>query len=187
MTTSNEQLARLAQDGCTSSRQQLIVQNQPLAIGIAGRYSNRRNNDDIFAAAMLGLTIAANTYKVDSGAKFSTYAHACITNEVFYALRRERSSVDRTQQLRQLTTPGMLMVNADAEDPIDTINVLELLQSAGLTATERRVIDGRFGLGCQRMTLEQLSNEMGLSTQRVQQIEKRVLVRLHQHATKGAA
>lgn len=174
--TTNEQLARQAIAGCQASRDLLVTRNMPLAIGIASRHTNPRNNDDIVAAATLGLVIAANTYNPDAGAMFSSYAHACISNEVFYTLRRDQSQQRRKQRLRDLSTPEMHVANDDPNERVAMVRAL--LDAEQLTPLERRVIEARYGIGCDRLTLMQLAAELGYSSQRVQQIEMTILKRL---------
>lgn len=178
-TLTNEQLATQAIAGCRASRDLLIERNKPLAIGIASRYMNRRNNDDMIANAIVGLVIAVDTYNPNKGAMFSSYAHTCITNQVFHSMRRERSQTNVRVRLCNATTQSMFVVN-DERDQLDlsSIDVKALLDRADLTPVERRVIEGRYGINGERMTLVQLGEQEGCSHQRVQQMEKQILSRL---------
>jgi hypothetical protein len=49
---------------------------------------------------------------------------------------------------------------------------------AQLSAREREIVCGRFGIGTQRRTLGELAGELGLSTERVRQIEQASLGKL---------
>jgi RNA polymerase primary sigma factor len=54
---------------------------------------------------------------------------------------------------------------------------------AGLTERERTILRGRFGIGCREQTLRELAEELGVSAERVRQIEQRALGKLHDAVT----
>ena len=69
----------------------------------------------------------------------------------------------------------------DAEQwPIDVSMVRRLLQL--LSARERRVVTARFGLDSPERTLRELGVELGISAERVRQIEERALNSMYQAA-----
>jgi RNA polymerase sigma factor (sigma-70 family) len=69
--------------------------------------------------------------------------------------------------------------------PIDVSMLRSLLQV--LSARERRVVTARFAVGCTQRTLRELGVELGISAERVRQIEVRALDRLHQTAVYGTS
>ena len=54
-----------------------------------------------------------------------------------------------------------------------------------LSARERRVVTARFGVDVPGRTLRELGAELGISAERVRQIEERALDRLYQAVTRG--
>jgi RNA polymerase primary sigma factor len=72
-----------------------------------------------------------------------------------------------------------------AQWPIDVSMLRSLLQV--LSPRERRVVMARFAVDCTARTLRQLGVELGISAERVRQIEVRALDRLHQTAVCGTS
>jgi len=80
-------------------------------------------------------------------------------------------------------TLGDLLADPQAEAAFERVphrieieHVLQLLE--GLSERERAILHGRFGLGCAELTLRELAERLGVSAERVRQIEERALSRL---------
>jgi RNA polymerase primary sigma factor len=79
------------------------------------------------------------------------------------------------------------IVDASAEDPTQSTDRIELQHEvekalAGLTPKEQKVLRMRFGFGGRELsTLEEIGGRMGVSRERVRQIEARALKTLHRH------
>jgi RNA polymerase primary sigma factor len=81
------------------------------------------------------------------------------------------------------TTLGDMIVDARADDDYDRVfrrAEIEQLRSLPecLTARERRILDARFGVGCGQQTLQEIGRGLGLSAERVRQLEQRALEKL---------
>ena len=80
------------------------------------------------------------------------------------------------------------LADEDAADPVEAIEYGELGLQLGrklavLPARERGIIDARFGLsGADPLTLQEIGDRMGLSRERVRQLESRALARLREEA-----
>ena len=59
---------------------------------------------------------------------------------------------------------------------LEVERTLRLLE--GLSERERTILHGRFGLDCAELTLRELAERLGVSAERVRQIEERALSRL---------
>ena len=83
---------------------------------------------------------------------------------------------------------GDLFADRSAVDPADeadeTLQRLEVRRAVeGLQEPDRRVLELRFGFTGEQWTLEAIGKELGLTRERVRQIESRALTRL-QHQLK---
>lgn len=76
----------------TKEQEALVTENMRLAYYIARRkYRNCGvGMEDIEGTALLALVKAAKTFNPEKGISFSTYAGACINNEILLELRRKR-------------------------------------------------------------------------------------------------
>ena len=83
----------------------------------------------------------------------------------------------------QLADPSAEEAFDTEQWPIDVTMLRPLLQV--LSARERRVVMARFGVDVPGRTLRELGAELGISAERVRQIEERALDRLYQAVTRG--
>jgi RNA polymerase sigma factor (sigma-70 family) len=89
-------------------------------------------------------------------------------------------------------TFGDMLADPEAEDAFERVprrlevqQVLRLL--GGLSRREQTILHGRFGLDCPERTLRELAETLGVSAERVRQIEERALSRLRDAADAEAA
>jgi RNA polymerase primary sigma factor len=81
------------------------------------------------------------------------------------------------------TTLGDMIADARADDDYDRVfrrAEIEQLRSLPecLTSRERGILDARFGVGCHEQTLQEIGRGLGLSAERVRQLEQRALEKL---------
>ncbi|MBI4101167.1 hypothetical protein HY441_01680 [Candidatus Microgenomates bacterium] len=75
--------------------------------------------------------------------------------------------------MAKTTTANKLDVRKTVQDVLETIE----------KERERRIISGRFGLNGRKETLEEIGNQLGITRERVRQIEKQVVNRLSELKT----
>ena len=69
--------------GDEDARQKLILHNLRLVAHIVRKYySTSKNQDDLVSIGTIGLVKAVDSYNIDTGARFATYAAKCIQNEI---------------------------------------------------------------------------------------------------------
>jgi RNA polymerase primary sigma factor len=88
------------------------------------------------------------------------------------------------------STFGDLLVDPRGEDAYDRVPRRVTAESlrgavAGLSERERAILAGRFGFGGPERTLREIGDELGVSAERVRQIEQRALDRLRAVAELG--
>ena len=77
--------------------------------------------EDIFQIACVGLTKAFSSYDDEKGTKFTTYAMACMTNEVRGMLRRDAA---KCRSGNQLVSCDAAPTNKDGKDMGDYLGIL---------------------------------------------------------------
>ena len=172
-------------DEAAAARDSIVRANLRLVVANAGKYCSAGYGfEELFSDGVLSLMEAIEKFDYSRGFRFSTYATHCIRRS-FYR-RIERHQKDRRRFLP--TAPEILHSTPDRDAPDDNQTALDqalvgrLLQRFNdcLSERERRIIEGRFGLGDQSrpLTLVELSEELGICKERVRQIEHRSIEKL---------
>jgi RNA polymerase sigma factor (sigma-70 family) len=170
-------------EGIRSSEGIIFAANVGLVYSCMGRY--KVGNDDNFnSEGSFALLRSMRSFNYLRGFRFSTYA----CNAVFRALsrfslsenrRRSRIIEYRDNQLCSATEVDQRISVAKNHEIIDEKLQLEKLILKELTGTEQKVIHDRFLLE-RKKTLKQLGRIIGVSKERVRQIELRALRKLRQ-------
>ena len=70
-------------EGNEDARQKLILHNLRLVAHIVRKYySTNQNQDDLVSIGTIGLVKAVDSFNIDNGARFATYAAKCIQNAI---------------------------------------------------------------------------------------------------------
>ncbi|MCA9803935.1 MAG: sigma-70 family RNA polymerase sigma factor [Cyanobacteria bacterium HKST-UBA02] len=166
------------------ARERFVLANLRLVVGIAKRYSGRGLSlEELIQEGNVGLLKAVDRFEPDRGNRFSTYAVWWIRQQIVGALKsknRTRStSIDLNTEEGPLDIPDPF-----APDPQDVAeqtlsrHVLARLVS-NLPPRERDVISLLYGIGGKKpLDHETAARLLGMSRQRLSQIEKRALVKL---------
>ena len=82
-----------ARDGDEKARQRLITHNLRLVSHIVRKYySTAKNPEDLVSIGTVGLVKAVDSFRVENGAKFATYAAKCIQNEILMFFRAQKKT-----------------------------------------------------------------------------------------------
>lgn len=77
--------------GDDEARNILIERNLRLVAHVAKKYSNSKvEQDDLISIGTIGLIKGINSFKVEKGARLSTYVSRCIDNEILMYLRANK-------------------------------------------------------------------------------------------------
>ncbi len=181
--------------GDDKARGELIVHNLRLVSHIVRKYySTAKNQDDLVSVGTIGLVKAVDSFKVENGARFATYASRCIQNEILMYFRSQKKlanevsineTIDVDRDGNPLTYIDVISVTDTTDEDIDrfmqTKRALELLDTV-LTERERRVIVMRFGLGGRRaLTQKEVAEQLGISRSYVSRIENTALSKLREN------
>lgn len=155
-------------------REYVVQQNLGLVYSMMSRFNTRLiDEDDLLSDAMLGLTRAVDRFNPWRGYRFSTYACNVIVRALMRRGKRERN--------RRRLFPVQFDVSfeqpANAPDTDSELFVERLSQVLGsnvgqLSDLESRVLSQRFTSQRQdRMTFQEIGDAVGLSKERVRQIQ----------------
>jgi RNA polymerase primary sigma factor len=164
----------------TEVRKQIIASNLRLVVSIAKRYVDARaqNLFELISDANYSLMLAAEKFDFARGNKFSTYASWDIMKNFHRTI-----PLENTRRSRFQTGQDELERPDEHEEPsqatVDGHKKAIKKMLARLDVRERMVIVGRFGLyDNSRQTLEAIGKELGVTKERVRQLETRAMEKL---------
>ena len=181
-----ERLFYAAKDGDKRSRELLIEHNLRLVAHIVKKYfSSAKNQDDRVSIGSVGLIKAIDSFNVENGAKFATYASKCVQNEILMYFRAQKKlscevsineTIDTDKDGNPLTFSDIICTEDtivdDIESKIYSKKAIEIIKTA-LTPRERRIIVLRYGLNNRNpMTHRQIAETLNISRSYVSRIEK---------------
>lgn len=179
-------------DGNAQAREQLILHNLRLVSHIVRKYYGAaRDPDDLTSIGTVGLIKAVDTFRVENGARFATYAAKCIQNEILMHFRSQKKlgceislgeTIDMDRDGNPLTYIDVICADEDvAEETVRKVmtdQMLELLQTQ-LTERERQILILRYGLGgAPAQAQREVAERLGISRSYVSRIEKGALEKL---------
>ncbi|MEW4566751.1 sigma-70 family RNA polymerase sigma factor [Tautonia sp. JC769] len=175
------------QDEALAVKNQIIRANLRLVVSIAKRHVGPSNNFfELVSDGNMSLIRAVEKFDYARGNKFSTYASWAIMKNFARTIPEENYRRDR------FVTGHEEMFESAADGRIDEHEYevahrrnVEAVQGmlGRLDDRERRIMISRYGLdGTREMTLEQLGRELGITKERVRQIESRAQEKLRRIA-----
>ncbi len=175
------------QENALAVKNQVIRSNLRLVVSIAKRHVGPSNNFfELVSDGNMSLIRAVEKFDFSRGNKFSTYASWAIMKNFARTIPEENYRRDR------FVTGHEEMFEAAADNRTDEHEyegALKRMQEAikgmldRLDDRERLIITSRFGLGgAAERTLEQLGRELGITKERVRQIESRGVDKLRKIA-----
>jgi RNA polymerase sigma factor (sigma-70 family) len=199
------ELVERARRGDTDALSALIRAHFPLTVKIALGFEGRGlAMEDILGEACVGLMEAVERFRPELGTRFMTYAtwwircavaRAVLTQSRNVRLPRRRArcgqgylpevslseSIPGTEAVALAekiadATPGSERLVEDRERDVALRRAL-----ATLPARERVILERRFGLGqADACSLQALADDMGISKERVRQLEQQAMTRLRE-------
>jgi len=186
--TSELDLIEQHQEEALAVKNQIIRANLRLVVSIAKRHVGPTNNFfELVSDGNMSLIRAVEKFDYARGNKFSTYASWAIMKNFARTIPEENFRRDR------FVTGHEEMFEAAADNRADEHeyeSAMKRMQEAvkgmlgRLDDRERRIIVSRYGLnGVNEQTLEQLGRELGITKERVRQIESRAQDKLRRYAS----
>jgi len=171
-----------------ATKNQIIRANLRLVVSIAKRHVQTNGTlFELISDGNISLIRAVEKFDYALGNKFSTYATWAIMKNFARSIPGERIQLDRFrtghEELFGATsderTDAAELESAQAKRESEVATILRHLDQR-----EREIVARRFGLDrdIEPRTLKQIGQEMGVSKERIRQIEARALAKLRQAA-----
>jgi len=173
-------------DEAVSTKNQIIRSNLRLVVSIAKRHVGPTQNFfELVSDGNMSLMRAVEKFDYSRGNKFSTYASWAIMKNFARSIPDEQRRLDRFR-----TSHAELFASTEDEraDPTEEMAAQAQREAqverilARLDEREQRIIIRRFGLrrGQEPLTLKQVGAELGVTKERIRQIEARALTKLRE-------
>lgn len=171
-------------------RNRIIHANVRLVMSIVKQFADERNPfDDLLSEGLSCLIKAVDKFDFDRGFRFSTYATRAVRREVLRLVQRQhrdrgRFSSGSQELLSQQLAPGDLPEGVHMSWQQVDRSITTMLGQ--LDDREKFIVQARYGfdnLG-EKPTFQYLGELMGISKERVRQLEQRALTKLRELAEK---
>lgn len=184
-----EQMAK----GNEEARNILIERNLRLVAHVAKKYSTSKiEQDDLISIGTIGLIKGINSFKIEKGARLSTYVSRCIDNEILMHLRATKKlgaevylnePIGKDKDDNVVTLQEVLENNErNIEEEVDIKMKIKLLYEKMkdlLKEREKTILELRFGLGGHKpKTQNEIAKMMGISRSYVSRIETKAINKL---------
>jgi RNA polymerase primary sigma factor/RNA polymerase sigma factor len=181
-----DEIERLYQQA-VQVKNQLIRANLRLVVSIAKRHAGVEELFEMISEGNISLMRAIEKFDYTRGFKFSTYATWAIKKNFIRAYVDRVKRVDRFRTSRDEVLETAVEERSDpfAEERDQRRRESDVSRILGcLTERERAIIDRRFGLNRQAAgeTFKQIGDDLGVSKERIRQIEQRALSELRDAA-----
>lgn len=179
-------------EGDKRAREAIIEHNLRLVAHIVKKYySSSSCQDDLVSIGIIGLIKSIDTYDIDRGAKFTTYASKCIQNEIlmyFRSQKKHQNEVSLSETI-DIDKDGNPLTYSDIISCDDTIaegielkiysrKAVEIIKRV-LNEREKQIIVLRYGLNNRRpITQREIADLLKISRSYVSRIEKSALEKI---------
>lgn len=175
----------------TKEQDKLVTDNMGYLITVARQYkSDIMSTDDLISEGAIGLMKAAEKYDASRGKPFVTFAAPYIRRAIETAISRLETDTDVRSTDESLpvgsknnyTLLNVLEdVNAQKADEMAELTTLnsELLQHMDrLDERQQAVVTRYYGIGCERQTMAEIADTLGIKRERVRQVRDQAVRKL---------
>ena len=155
-----------------------------LVISIVKKFVNLQNSfDDLLSDGIVALIRAVDKFDVGLGFRFSTYATQVVRRNTYRRVMEKQA--ERQRSAGSIHENGIDISDDQKESSMSEARWHQLrsklsLMLDHLDRREKLIIRARFSLGGHRriQTLQRLADKLGVSKERIRQLEKRALDKL---------
>lgn len=182
-----DQIERLYQQS-VAVKNEIIRANLRLVVAIAKRYATSSESlFELVSDGNISLIRAVEKFDFARGFKFSTYATWAIIKNFARTIPTEQKYHTRfrtgAEEMFQSTADTRAHPIAEESAQYEAVHQVARIMDR-LDERERQIIQYRFGLatGCEPMTLKEVGSAMGVTKERIRQIETRAMAKLRRAA-----
>lgn len=183
-------------NGDLEARNRLIEHNLRLVAHIVKKYYTASpDQDDLISVGTIGLIKAIDSFNIENGARFATYAGKCLQNEILMYFRAQKKHsgvtsindpVDVDKEGNPLTYLEIIASPDDIVDSIDRKIKLEKIVKAintVLDEREKKIMVLRYGLNKSGRNYAQrdVATMLGISRSYVSRLEKSALEKIRDY------
>ena len=175
--------------GDEKAKEILIEHNLRLVAHVVKKYNQADEADDLISVGSLGLIKAINSYKLNHGTQFSTYAAKCIENEILMLIRankKHKSNVSIEDILGSDDEANEIHVGDLSFDEDENVEMLveqkmisqdlDKVLKKNLSTREYEIMCMRYGLlGSPMLTQREVSQKLNISRSYISRLEKKSL------------
>jgi RNA polymerase primary sigma factor len=162
----------------------IVKSNMRLVISIVKKFVNLQNGfDDLLSDGIIALLRAVDKFDVGLGFRFSTYATQVVRRNSYRRVMEKQA--ERQRNISSIHESGIDVGDDQKESSMSESRWNELRSKLStmlddLDRREKFIIRARFSLGGHRriQTLQRLADKLGVSKERIRQLEKRALDKL---------
>jgi len=175
-------------DGDSNAKDELIKHNLRLVFYITKRYENEYYKDDLDSIGIMGLIKSINTFDIEKGYEFTTYASKVINNEILMFFRKENKyiqvdsfekTIGHDKNGNELSLNDILAdENSDFTEQYDLTEEEMLIRRAvkKLPEKERNIIEMHFGFnGNKPHTQKEIAQILNFSQSYVSRLITKIL------------
>ncbi len=162
-------------------RDLIVKSNMRLVISIVKKFVNTSNAfDDLLSDGIMALLRAVDKFDYHLGFRFSTYATQVVRRNAYRNVMQKQK--ERSKFTTSIQESGLDISDDRGESSMSINRWNELRSRLGvmldqLDRREKFIVRARFSLGGHRsvQTLQRLADKLGVSKERIRQLEKRAL------------
>jgi RNA polymerase primary sigma factor len=175
--------------GAERVRNRLIKANMRLAISVVKKFvTSRHSFDDLLSDGIFSLMQAVDKFDYDRGFRFSTYAYRAIARNAYRLITKDRKEVVRfSSDATESSVETMIDQSSPTADDQRWLRLRDTLGKliSRLDRREQLIVRSRYALGAHRKvkTFQAIAERLGVSKERVRQLEQRAMGKLRTMAS----
>lgn len=170
---SSEELIRLKKENTLDSRTKIIEANIRFVKFLVEDFNcDFDQKEELFQVGLIGLIKAVDTFGVDKGFSFSTYAKKCIMNEISMYFRKNNKDKNHLNDLNDFSDIDLEENYIEQEEKIIILKMIK-----DLPEREREIILMYFGFYGKLYTQLEIANKFGIGQSYVSRLIKSIIVK----------
>lgn len=170
-------------EGQVEYRNKIVMANYGLVVYLASKYINSEFElDDLTNIGVIGLIKAVDSFKLDNGIAFATYASKCIINEIFMAFRHKKNWISLSDFEYEFSDGRVISLEDEMKDDYDlektVIDAVCLQQDvvllkkmlSSMELRNREILLDYFGIGRTSLSQDQIAGKHHVSQSLISRI-----------------